>query len=66
MKRYNLSTSPRQPNGLKRYAELIGNYKKQRIKSLCDNKLDAADSLAMAIDVLNKSFYKPETFKRPF
>lgn len=27
---------------------------------------DAADSLAMAIDVLNKSFYKPETFKRPF
>ena len=27
---------------------------------------DAADSLAMAIDVLNKSFYKPKTFKRPF
>ena len=27
---------------------------------------DAADSLAMAIDVLNKSFYKPQTFKRPF
>lgn len=27
---------------------------------------DAADSLAMAIDVLNKSSYKPEVFKRPF
>lgn len=27
---------------------------------------DAPDSLAMAIDVLNKSFYKPQTFKRPF
>ena len=27
---------------------------------------DAPDSLAMAIDVLNKSSYKPEVFKRPF
>lgn len=27
---------------------------------------DAPDSLAMAIDVLNKSSYKPEIFKRPF
>jgi predicted phage terminase large subunit-like protein len=27
---------------------------------------DAADSLAMAIDVLNKSSYKPAVFKRPF
>ena len=27
---------------------------------------DSVDSLAMAIDVLNKSSYKPEIFKRPF
>ena len=27
---------------------------------------DSVDSLAMAVDVLNKSSYKPQTFKRPF
>lgn len=36
---YNPSTRHRQPIWLKRYAELIGNYKSCRIKSLQDNKL---------------------------
>ena len=31
---------------MKRYAELIGNYKKLEIKSFNDNILDAPDSLA--------------------
>lgn len=32
--------SVRHPTWMMIYAELIGNYKKQRIKSLCDNKLE--------------------------
>jgi len=31
--------------GVKRYAELIGNYKKQRIKSLCDNTFDRTNTV---------------------
>ena len=31
---------------MKRYAELIGNYKKYWIKNQYDNKLDAPDALA--------------------
>lgn len=32
-------------NGMKRYAELIGNYKKQGIKSLCDNIIDRTNTV---------------------
>ena len=45
MKRYNLPKRPRQPYGLKRYAELIGNYKKYRIKSLYGNKVTWANQI---------------------
>jgi hypothetical protein len=46
VKRYNLPKRLRQPKWLKRYAELIGNYKRYEIKSSYDNKLDFPDSLA--------------------
>ena len=36
---YNSATRPRQPTRLKRYAELMGNHKKPRIKSQGDNTL---------------------------
>lgn len=38
MNKYNYSTSVPHPNGMKIYAELIGNYKNAGIKSLADNK----------------------------
>lgn len=38
MNKYNYSTSVPHPSGMKIYAELIGNYKNIRIKSLIDNK----------------------------
>nr|DAM67544.1 MAG TPA: hypothetical protein [Caudoviricetes sp.] len=42
-KEYNPATRPQHVSEfiyVKRYAELIRNYKKQRIKSLCDNKTE--------------------------
>ena len=45
---------------MKRYAELIGNYKKQRIKSLYDNTLGINDPAALLIcaqDPVSKKLY---------
>jgi hypothetical protein len=39
LREYNLPTSPRHLDQVKRYAELMGNHKKYGIKSLYDNKL---------------------------
>lgn len=49
----------------KMYAKFMQNVFSFTITGKAKND-DAPDSLAMAVDVLNKSSYKPQTFKRPF
>ena len=49
----------------KEYAKFMQNVFAFTITGKARND-DSVDSLAMAVDVLNKSSYKPQTFKRPF